>query len=207
MRRLTTIMMLLGIAMMADAKDYAKYYQNLPVQMSQPILPAIPANQVSILDCGGKGDGTTINTQAFSKAISQLSKKGGGHLNVPAGIYLTGLISLKDNIDLHLEKNAIIVFSEDKNDLIKTDAATGKKEERASTAITASKRKNISITGEGTIDGSAEEGVEHDVASGGTGHIGEGCQEVPVVEHQHFAIAGPAAHKAEADDFGPAAAS
>ena len=53
---------------------------------------------------------------------------GGGHLNVPAGIYLTGLISLKDNIDLHLEKNAIIVFSEDKNDLIKIDEENGKKE-------------------------------------------------------------------------------
>ena len=152
---LLSLLAILGMAT-TYAQDYSKYYQNLPVQMSQPILPAIPANQVSILDCGGKGDGTTINTQAFSKAISQLSKKGGGHLNVPAGIYLTGLISLKDNIDLHLEKNAIIVFSEDKNDLIKTDAATGKKEERASTAITASKRKNISITGEGTIDGNGE---------------------------------------------------
>lgn len=57
---------------------------------------------------------------------------------------------------MHLEKNAIIVFSEDKNDLIKTDETTGKKEDRASTAITASKRKNISITGEGTIDGNGE---------------------------------------------------
>ena len=152
---LLSLLAILGMAT-TYAQDYSKYYQNLPVQMSQPTLPAIPANQVSILDCGGKGDGTTMNTQAFSKAISQLSKKGGGHLNVPAGIYLTGLISLKDNIDLHLEKNAIIVFSEDKNDLIKTDAATGKKEERASTAITACKRKNISITGEGTIDGNGE---------------------------------------------------
>ncbi len=54
--------------------------------------------------------GLTMNTQAFAKAISKLNKMGGGHLNVPAGIYLTGLISLKDNIDLHLEKNAIIVL-------------------------------------------------------------------------------------------------
>ena len=90
---LLSLLAILGMAT-TYAQDYSKYYQNLPVQMSQPILPAIPANQVSILDCGGKGDGTTINTQAFSKAISQLSKKGGGHLNVPAGIYLTGLISL-----------------------------------------------------------------------------------------------------------------
>ena len=140
----------------ANAKDYSKYYQNLPVQMQQPTLPSIPANHVSILECGGNGDGLTMNTQAFAKAISKLNKMGGGHLNVPAGIYLTGLISLKDNIDLHLEKNAIIVLSEDKNDHFKIDETTGKKENRATPAINASKRRNISITGEGTIDGNGE---------------------------------------------------
>ena len=140
----------------ANAKDYSKYYQNLPVQMQQPTLPSIPDNHVSILECGGNGDGLTMNTQAFAKAISKLNKMGGGHLNVPAGIYLTGLISLKDNIDLHLEKNAIIVLSEDKNDHFKIDKTTGKKESRATPAINASKRKNISITGEGTIDGNGE---------------------------------------------------
>ena len=40
----------------ANAKDYSKYYQNLPVQMQQPTLPSIPANHVSILECGGNGD-------------------------------------------------------------------------------------------------------------------------------------------------------
>ena len=140
----------------ANAKDYSKYYQNLPVQMQQPTLPSIPDNHVSILECGGNGDGLTMNTQAFAKAISKLNKMGGGHLKVPAGIYLTGLISLKDNIDLHLEKNAIIVLSEDKNDHFKIDKTTGKKESLATPAINASKRKNISITGEGTIDGNGE---------------------------------------------------
>ena len=151
-----SLLALLTITTMQAANDYAKYYQNLPVAMPQPTLPTIPDNHISLLDCGGKGDALTTNTEAFNKAISKLSKMGGGHLNVPAGIYLTGLISLKDNIDLHLEKNAVIVFSEDKNDLIKTDKTTGAKEQRASTAITASKRSNISITGEGCIDGNGE---------------------------------------------------
>ena len=124
---LISLMALFAIAN-SFAADYSKYYTNLPVQMSQPTLPTFPDNQVSILECGGKGDALTMNTQAFAKAISKLNKMGGGHLKVPAGVYLTGLISLKDNIDLHIEKNAIIVFSEDKNDLIKTDEATGKKE-------------------------------------------------------------------------------
>lgn len=136
--------------------NYSKYYQNLPVTMPQPSQPTIPAHTVSILDFGGKGDGLTMNTQAFSRAINKLAKQGGGHLNVPAGIYLVGMISLKDNIDLHLEKNAVLVLSEDKNDFVKTDSKTGEKDTKATPGINASGRKNISITGEGTIDGNGE---------------------------------------------------
>ena len=53
---------------------------------------------VNIKDFGGVGDGQTINTQAFKKAISALEKLGGGHLVVPEGIWMTGMISLKDII-------------------------------------------------------------------------------------------------------------
>lgn len=147
--------MLLSAAIFAQT-DYGKYYQNLPVQMPVVAAPSIPSNNVSLKEVGGIGDGITMNTEAFEKGISKLNKLGGGHLNVPAGVYLTGLISLKDNIDLHLEKNAIIIFSPDKKDMIKTDETTGKMENRATPGINASKRKNISITGEGIIDGNGE---------------------------------------------------
>lgn len=136
------------------ANDYGKYYQNLPVNLPQAQAPVIPDNQISLSDVGGVGDGMTMNTEAFSKGISKLNKMGGGHLNVPAGVYLTGLISFKDNIDLHLDKNAIIVFSPDKADMFKVE--DGKKAEKTSTWISGSNRKNISITGEGTIDGNGE---------------------------------------------------
>lgn len=135
--------------------DYSHYYEHLPKAMPVVMGPTIPATTVSLTDFGGKGDGVTMNTEAFRKAISALSKQGGGHLNVPAGIYLTGLISLKDNIDLHLERNAIILFSPDKRDLIKTDD-NGVPEERATPGINASKRKNIAITGQGIIDGNGK---------------------------------------------------
>lgn len=95
----------------AQASDYDTYYQNLPVEMPKATAPVIPANTVNLKDFGGVGDGVTLNTEAFRKAISALNKQGGGHLVVPAGIWLTGMISLKDNIDLHIEKNAIIMAS------------------------------------------------------------------------------------------------
>jgi polygalacturonase len=156
MRRiiLTTIHVLL--AAYAYAGDYTSYYQNLPVSMTTVSTPQIPDYQVSITQFGGKGDGLTDNTEAFNKAISDINKKGGGHLIVPAGIYMTGLISLKDNIDLHLERNAIIMATPDRDKHLRTDPKSGAKENRATPLITASKRKNISITGEGTIDGNGK---------------------------------------------------
>ncbi len=130
------------------AGPYEKYYQNLPVPMTEPVLPSIPEYTVRLTDFGGVGDGVTDNTEAFTKAISALSKKGGGHLVVPAGIYVTGLISLKDRIDLHLEKNAMV--------LLTPDRAKHLKNGKVQPGITASKRQDISITGEGIIDGNGE---------------------------------------------------
>ena len=131
------------------AQDYASYYQNLPVELRQVAVPEIPENTVNITDFDGKGDAVTLNTEAFAQAINALSKKGGGHLIVPAGIWLTASIQLKDNIDLHLERNAVIYFSPDKSLFVDKSGKTS----RALSGIRASKRKNISITGEGIIDG------------------------------------------------------
>jgi polygalacturonase len=99
----------------ARAADYSKLYQHLPVSVAQPEQPKIPKRSVKLTDFGGKGDGLTLNTEAFAQAISALSNQGGGHLVVPAGVWVTGPITLQSHIDLHLEKNAIILFSPDKS--------------------------------------------------------------------------------------------
>ena len=133
----------------AKAEDYSKHYQNLPVELKQVVSFDIPDNTVSIADFGGVGDGVALNTEAFRKAISALTKKGGGRLVVPQGVWLTGPIVLKDNIDLHIERNAIVLFSPDKSLFVDAEG----KSSRCDPGIKASKRKNISITGEGIIDG------------------------------------------------------
>ena len=133
----------------AKAEDYSKHYQNLPVELKQVVSFDIPDNTVSIADFGGVGDGVALNTEAFRKAISALTKKGGGRLVVPQGVWLTGPIVLKDNIDLHIERNAIVLFSPDKSLFVDAEG----KSSRCDPGIKASKRKNIAITGEGFIDG------------------------------------------------------
>ena len=133
----------------AKAEDYSKHYQNLPVELKQVVSFDIPDNTVSIADFGGVGDGVALNTEAFRKAISALTKKGGGRLVVPQGVWLTGPIVLNDNIDLHIERNAIVLFSPDKSLFVDAEG----KSSRCDPGIKASKRKNIAITGEGIIDG------------------------------------------------------
>ncbi|KXB43044.1 polygalacturonase [Bacteroidales bacterium KA00344] len=145
---------LLSTFTLAAQNDYSQYYQNLPKPMPVVQAPTIPSNKVNLKDFGAVGDGLTMNTEAFRKAISALNKQGGGRLVVPAGIWLTGLISLKDNIDLHLERNALVVFSPNKTDLI--PIVDGKPDDKTKPCITASKRRNVSITGEGIIDGNGE---------------------------------------------------
>lgn len=109
---------------------------------------AIPEYSVSISDFGGKPDGVSSNTDAFKKAVSALEKAGGGHLTVPEGLFLTGPIVLKDCMDLHLERGAVILFSPDKAEFF--DGKSVKP------GISASKRHDVSISGEGIIDGNGE---------------------------------------------------
>ncbi len=132
-----------------EAQEYSKYYQNLPVQVAQVSRPVFPANEVNLTEVGGVADGLTLNTEAFAKGISKLNKLGGGRLTVPAGLWFTGPIAFKDNIELHLEKNAIILFSPDKSLYVDPEG----KSSRVYAGIRASKRKNIAITGSGIIDG------------------------------------------------------
>ena len=152
-RLLNYVAALLLLPVSMEAQDYSKYYQNLPVEVKQVSRPVIPANEINIKDVGGIGDGIALNTEAFAKGISKLNKLGGGRLTIPEGIWLTGPIAFKDNIELHLEKNAIILFSSDKKLFVNPEAKEG---DRVYAAIRASKRKNIAITGEGIIDGNGD---------------------------------------------------
>lgn len=138
------------------ATDYSSNYDNLPFKASVPTMPEIPELKVSITDFGGKGDGITSNTSSFATAIEHLSSKGGGHLIVPEGVWITGPIVMKDNIDLHIEKNAIVLFSDNKEEfpILPPDEGTGGK--LVQPLISAYHQSNFSITGAGIIDGNGE---------------------------------------------------
>ncbi|MDE6652788.1 MAG: glycoside hydrolase family 28 protein [Muribaculaceae bacterium] len=137
--------------------DYSKYYAGLPVPIAHVHEVTVPAYSVSIVDFGGISDGVTLNTEAFAKAIAHLDSKGGGRLVVPEGIWYTGPIEFADNLELHLERGSLILFSENLSDypVMKSDWE-GLSTYRAMSPLTARGKKNIAITGEGTINGNGQ---------------------------------------------------
>ena len=94
------------------------------------------------------------NTTAINEAISVCHAKGGGIVIVPAGNWITGPLILKDNVNLHLQKNALLQFSKNFDDynLIETNWE-GQPQMRNQSPISAFNATNIAITGLGIIDG------------------------------------------------------
>ena len=136
---------------------YKHYTANLPFKMAEVKAPEIPDRDVNLKDFGAVGDGKTLCTEAFAKAIDNLSGKGGGRLIVPRGIWHTGPIVLKSNINLHLEKGAVILFAADESlyPLIST-SFEGLETRRCQSPLSANGATNIAITGKGAIDGNGQ---------------------------------------------------
>ncbi|MCM1163284.1 MAG: glycoside hydrolase family 28 protein [Muribaculaceae bacterium] len=150
----TIILMALCLAtLMVKGAGYDSYYEGLPIELARVSPVTFPDRHASLTDFGAKGDGITLCTQAFAKGIETLSEQGGGVLEIPAGVWLTGPIELKSNICLNLDKNAIVLFSPDKSLYI--DPAP--KARRVLPGITATRCTNIGITGSGIIDGRGHE--------------------------------------------------
>lgn len=146
------------LAMPAYADNpYKAYTAKLPFSMPEVKAPVIPSRDVNLKDFGAVGDGRTLCTEAFAKAVDALSAKGGGRLVVPRGVWHTGPIVLKSNINLHLEKGAVILFAADETlyPLIKT-SFEGLDTRRCQSPLSANGAENIAITGQGVIDGNGQ---------------------------------------------------
>ena len=132
-------------------------YKGIEFQMPRVQEPVIPANSISITDFGAKSGGQMLCTAAFSNAIDALTKKGGGRVVIPPGIWLTGPITLKNNIELFTETGALVVFSTDKSlyPLIETNFE-GYNTYRCMSPVNGRNLENIAITGKGVFDGSGE---------------------------------------------------
>jgi len=99
---------------------------------------------------GAKGDGKTMNTRAIQRAVDKAAAAGGGVVVVPSGRFVTGVITLKTGVELHLDADAVLLGSTQRSDY---GGVT------CSALLVAEGQQNIAITGSGTIDGRGREVV------------------------------------------------
>lgn len=116
----------------------------------------LQAQHFSILDYGAKKDTAVLSTDAFNKAIAACHKAGGGRVVVPPGIYKSGTIYLKSNVNLHFEQGATLYASVDSRDFpgaSKTFYNSYQDHYGWYSLILGEEVENVSITGYGTIEG------------------------------------------------------
>ncbi len=119
--------------------------------------PKFRKDSFNILKFGAKADGITLNTSAINGAIDACTKKGGGVVVVPAGLWLTGPIVLKDNVNLHLKKGALLQFTKDFDQYpLVAGNWEGLAQMRNQSPLSATNATNIAITGHGIVDGNGD---------------------------------------------------
>ncbi len=172
------------------------YSQLVPAQswdsvnsiMKRIIPPVFPDRNFSIVSFGAVNNGTTDCTVPINKAIDSCNKAGGGKVTVPAGIYLTGAIYLKSNVNLYVSPGATLLFTTDKTKFLPVvyTRFEGVECMNYSPFIYAYGESNIALTGGGKLDGQASNSVWWDWKSKyGSDNVllaGYASQNKPVAE-------------------------
>ncbi len=102
---------------------------------------------------GAKVDGVSKDTVAIQSAIDACEHRGGGTVRLSAGTWLSAPVVLKSGITLHLDQGATLLASPNHDDF---PAMTEFKAPGRQSLLSATGASNVSITGEGVIDGNGE---------------------------------------------------
>ena len=114
---------------------------------------------VRVNDFGAVGDGQMLCTEAFAAAVEAVSGAGGGTVVVPPGRWLSGMIRLRDHVELHVGRGAVIIASarpEDHLPLCKSAGGSGDhwhKDEESFHLVLAQGCTDVALTGSGRLDG------------------------------------------------------
>ena len=153
MKRITVLMTALalcaGMASAQIAATSAKSYAKPPKRTKRYV----------ITDFGAVADNKTVNTKAIQAAIDKCaSNKKGGVVVVPAGTFRSGAIFLKQGVDLLVEKDGVLKGTTNMDDYPAIQSRwEGTEEMYTASLVNADGVNGLTISGEGTIDGSGDE--------------------------------------------------
>lgn len=157
-KRLLPLLLCMVCVCSVSANDMDKAWKEKNRIIKNIKLTKFPNVDFYISDYGAKaGDSTRLNHEYINSAIVDCSTNGGGRVVIPAGVYYTGPITLKSNVNLYLEEGAKLIFSP-KKELYLPQVLTrweGLDCYNYHPMIYAYGETNIAITGKGVIDGNA----------------------------------------------------
>ena len=121
------------------------------------VLSSLPAATFNVADFGARPDDPALASPAIQKAIDAAAQAGGGKVVFAKGTYLTGALFLKSNVELHLGEGVVLRAVPD-------DAAypdiwsrvAGVEMQWPAAVVNVYGRTNVSVTGQGTLDGNGE---------------------------------------------------
>ncbi|WP_170154427.1 glycoside hydrolase family 28 protein [Mangrovibacterium diazotrophicum] len=159
MKRLNILVALIFFTLAVSAqkitqKEVDDQLKELPFESFKIKLPTFPDRTFNIVEQGAVGYGVFKNTQIINSAIQECSKAGGGTVVVPAGIFVTGPITMASHVNLHLEAGAVILFSGDSEDYPLDFSSSGKAS--MPSLISGSDLVDVAITGDGVINGNGD---------------------------------------------------
>lgn len=125
--------------------------------LSRIQAPKFPDRDFDISKFGAAEGGKKDSTAAIAKAIAACAAAGGGRVVVPEGVFLTGAIHWKSGVNLHVSKNATLLFHRDPKRYLPLVFTRWEGTEcmNYSPFLYAFGQTNIAISGEGTLDGNA----------------------------------------------------
>lgn len=140
-----------NVSAITDSIAFINYFK-----VKMPIIktPVFKKDTFDIINFGAKADGYTLNTKSINNAIIACSNKGGGVVLISGGLWLTGPIVLKSNVNLHIKRDAVLLFTADKSQYKLVEGNwEGQRAVRNESPISGTNLQNIAITGSGIIDG------------------------------------------------------
>ena len=145
-----------GVASPASAVGASSV--NAPFELPGYSEPAFPDRTFSITDFGARDGGKIKNTDAIADAIAACVAAGGGRVLIPAGVWLSGPIHLRSNVNLHMADGAELRFSDKFADYLPVVYMQrgGVRCYNYSPLIYARDCTNIAVTGAGTLNGQGQ---------------------------------------------------
>lgn len=122
-----------------------------PVVVLLAIFQAVALSQQPVYVITGFGavsDGKTLNTVAIQAAIDTCAARGGGRVLVPTGVFMSGTLQLRSNVNLHIESGGVLRGTDNLNDYRLGGKVVG--------LLFTQNAEHVSITGQGTIDGNGD---------------------------------------------------